>query len=929
METKAEKEAKILKFWEEKDIYAKSKKQNAKGKKFYFMDGPPYATGYIHLGTALNKSLKDIAMRSQRLQGKDVFDRPGYDTHGVPIEFQVEKELGTKTKQDIETYGVEKFVQRCKEFATKFIGTMNDEFKNLGVWMDWNNPYITLTDEYIEAIWHSFKEADKKGILYLGKYPVHVCSRCATAVAYNEIEYGKQRDTSVFVKFPVVERKNTFLIIWTTTPWTLPANTGVMAHPDVDYQEIETSEGEKWIMAKELVGKVMALLERGFTPGEEFKGKGMEGWKYVNPIAKNTKVKAENSYRVVMAPRYVTTEDGTGLVHCAPGHGKEDYDVGKQTGLAMPCPVGISGLYTEEAGKYFGKHVRSANKEIIEDLKKEGAIVGEQQYEHEYPLCWRDKTPLLMISQPQWFLKISEIQKKILKENEKTIWLPSWTQLRMKAWLEGIGDWPVSRQRYWGTPLPIWYNEETGEKIVVGSLKELEKLSGKKVRDVHKPAIDSITIPGKKGKPLKRVPEVLDVWFDSGVSSWAALEYPREKEKFKKYWPADLTIEGKDQIRGWWNSQFILSEIAFEEKPFKANMMHGMILDLSKKKMSKSVGNFISPSEVIAKFGRDTLRYYFAKFSKGEDFSYDEKEMQEVQRFFTTFGNIHTFVNQIERKKEKLRIEDKWILSKYHHLVKEVSESYNSYRFPEVVQKIEHFVVFDLSRTYIQIIRDRSEECAELLQEIRNGLLILLAPITPFLTEELWQGIRERKEVSEESIHLSTLPKSNQKKIDEKLEAEFDVALRIIERGLAERDKAKIGLRWPLASVMIAGTELIDEMKEIVARQLNVKDVKIKKGKEITVELDTVSTPELEAEGFARELARKIQAERKNAGLQKGDVIELEVFCEPAVKKMLSAHEKFLKERTNSKTLKIYDDKSAEGSIVFTVKERKIAFKFS
>lgn len=543
-------ESDVLEFWEREKIYEKSVKKNAKGKKFYMMDGPPYASGNIHMGTALNKTMKDIAMRMKRLQGYDVFDKPGYDTHGVPIELQVEKEIGSKGKEDIERYGVGKFVEKCRQFATKYIGVMNTEFRNLGVWMDWNNPYLTLDDNYIESIWGAFKAADKKGLLYLGKYPVHVCPRCETAVAFNEIEYGKQKDTSVFVKFRLKNKKNTFLIIWTTTPWTLPGNTGVMVHPDVDYQEVEVAEGERWIIAKDLVISLMSKLERGFTVKEEYKGKKMDGWEYENPLSKNLNMKLKNAYKVVLSARYVTTEDGTGLVHCAPGHGKEDFEVGKGAGLDMPSPVANNGLLTEEAGKYAGKKARVVDREIMEDLEKDGALIYKMGYEHDYPLCWRDKTPLLMISQPQWFLKVSEIQKKLLKENDKVNWVPDYMKLRMKAWLEGVGDWPVSRQRYWGTPLPIWHDEKTGEKIVIGSREELEKLSGKKKIKLHKPEIDGIEIRGKKGM-LRRVPEVLDVWFDSGVSSWAALGYPHDSARFKKYWPADFNVEGKDQFRGW------------------------------------------------------------------------------------------------------------------------------------------------------------------------------------------------------------------------------------------------------------------------------------------------------------------------------------------------------------------------------------------
>ncbi len=922
---KAEEE--VLKFWERSRIYEKSKKKNSKGKKFYFMDGPPYATGHIHMGTALNKILKDIAMRSRRLQGFDVFDRPGYDTHGVPIEMQVEKEIGSKSKQDIERYGVEKFVGKCRDYATKYISVMNSEFRNLGVWMDWENPYLTLDNNYIESIWSAFKEADKKGLLYLGKYPVHVCPRCETAVAFNEIEYGRQKDTSIFVKFPLKDRKNTSLIIWTTTPWTLPGNTGVMVHPDVIYQEVEIAEGERWIIAKDLVSSLMAKLERGFTVKKEYKGKEMRNLEYENPLAKNLNLKVYNGYKVVLSSRYVTTEEGTGLVHCAPGHGKEDYEVGKEYNLDMPSPVASDGVLTKEAGKYSGKKARVVDYEIIKDLENDGFLVYKLDYEHDYPLCWRDKSPLLMLSQPQWFLKISKIQKKLIEENDKVEWVPSYMKLRMKAWLEGIGDWPVSRQRYWGTPLPIWHDPESGEKIVVGSVDELKKLSGGKVTDLHKPGIDKIEILSKSGRKLKRVPEVLDVWFDSGVSSWAALNYPKEKQSLKRYWPADINIEGKDQFRGWWNSQIILSEITFDKKPFKSILVHGLVLDLGKRKMSKSSGNIISPQDIINKYGRDYLRYYLAKISKGEDFAFDESEFKDIQKIFTILININSFINQLENKKGKVHIEDKWILSRFNSLIEEVASSYNNYLFHEVVYKLERFLVEDLSRTYIQMIRDRSDEVFDLLNHIFSGTIKLLAPICPFITESIWKNQNKN-----ESIHLSEFPKFSRKKIDKKLEEKFALLLSIIEKGLAERDKSKINLRWPLAKASICHKKLDKEIEELLAQQLNVKKIEWKQEheKEFEVVLDTHITPELESEGFARELARKIQAERKKQGLKKGEQIAIKIYLDAESEKMIESNIIFLKGRTNSRKVEYLSNKDIpDKAVIFDIKDKKFGISFT
>lgn len=926
MQEKQDTEKQILGFWKEKKIYEKSVKKNKNGKAFYMMDGPPYATGHIHMGTALNKILKDIAMRSQRLQGKNVFDRAGYDTHGLPIEFQIEKEIGSKSKKDIEKFGVKKFIEKCKNFATKFIGVMNNEFENLGVWMDFKNPYLTLNEEYIETIWDCFKEADKKGLLYLGKYPVHVCPRCETAVAYNEIEYAKQEDISIFVKFPLKNRGNTFLIIFTTTPWTLPGNTGVMVNPDFDYEEIEV-EKEIWIMAKELVPKIMGKLKLGYTPKRTFKGKEIENLEYENPLFENLKLNVKKGYRVVLSKRYVNLEEGTGLVHCAPGHGKEDYEVGKEYGLDMPSPVNINGLLTEEAGKYANKKARIVDSEIIEDLEKDNKLIHKLKYTHEYPLCWRCKSPLLMISQPQWFLKISEIQSRLLKENIETNWIPSYMKLRMKAWLEGISDWPVSRKRYWGTPLPIWICEKCNNKIVVGSIKELEQLSKQKIKEIHKPAIDNVFLKCGCGGKMKRVEDVLDVWFDSGVSSWAALD----KNEFKKFWPPELNIEGKDQIRGWWNSQMILSEIKFDRKPFENILVHGMVLDLGKRKMSKSLGNIISPQDVINKYGRDYLRYYFAKISKGEDFAFDKSEFKEIQKVLIILTNVNNFINQLEAKKGKLKIEDRWISSRFNSLIKNVTESYNNFKFPEVVQALEQFLIPDLSRTYIQIIRERQEETYNVLDKIRVGLLKLLSPIIPFITESIWQNLRKEKIVKEESVHLCLWPKVDGKRTNENLEKEFSGALEIIEKGLCARAEAEIGLKWPLAKATIFTEEKIGrEIQEIISRQLNVKKVEIKKGK-LKIELDTKITAELETEGYAREISRNVQALRKKAGLVKKDKIELVILTDLNLKNQ----EDFIKDRTNSAKILIstemknIDEKKYKNKKEEKIKDKKIKILFN
>ena len=934
-------EKEITEFWKKNKIEEKARKNSQKNKeKYFFVDGPPYATGHIHMGTALNKILKDIALRSRRMRGLNVFDMPGYDTHGVPIEYKIEKEIGVKTKQDIEKYGVKKFVEKCREFVEKYIKIMNQEFHDLGVWMDWKNAYKTYSNEYIETIWWTFKKAYEKDLLYLGKYPIHVCPRCETAVAYNEIVHKLKEDNSIYVKFPL-EEKNKFLVIWTTTPWTLPGNTAVMVHPDFKYIEVEIPEKkETWIVAKNLAEKLMEKFGEKYKIKKTFKGKELEGEKYTNPLSKNLKVKTKNAYKIILSKRYVNLEEGTGLVHCAPGHGKEDYDSSRSYNMDVISPIEISGNLTKEAGKYSGKKARIVDKEITEDLEKDNFLICSEKYTHDYPLCWRCSSSLLMMSMPQWFFRISKIHSKLLKENEKVNWTPSWSKDRMKAWLEGISDWPISRQRYWGTPLPIWICKKCDEKIVIESAKELEKLSGKRLKDLHKPEIDDVKIKCSCSGSMKRIPEVLDVWFDSGVASWAVLNYPKEKKLFNKFWPADFNIEGPDQFRGWWNSELILSTIVFDKKPFDSIYMHGMVLDIKKKKMSKSLGNIISPQEVTKKFGRDSLRFYMSLINPGDNISYKENYFKEIGKFFNVLTNISNLIKneydlKFSEKSSAKNPEDKWIISKLNNLTKDVIENYNKYLFYKNTELISKFVLEDVSRKYIQIVRERinnnDKVVGEILNNILSSVLLLSSPIIPYLTEYLYKKMNGKNE----SIHFYNFSKPNFKKIDKKLEEKFDIVFQIIEKGLAERDKAKIGLKWPLASMIITGSkkEFYKKLEEIIKAQLNLKKIEFKspasKGTEFVIELDTKLTPELEAEGYAREISRNVQSFRKKLGLEKKDKIELLVFTDDEFKEIIEKQKEFIKERTNSekfeiKSLNVTTDKERfKNRISFKIKDKR------
>ncbi|MCX6799092.1 MAG: isoleucine--tRNA ligase [Candidatus Diapherotrites archaeon] len=903
-----EKEEEIKRFWEKKKIPDSVRRQSAKQKKpFYFMDGPPYATGHVHMGTALNKILKDVAIRSKRMQGYCVFDRPGYDTHGLPIENKVEQLLGFTGKKDIEKYGVKPFVEECKKFATQFIDVMNAEFLDLGIWMDWENPYLTLTDDYIEAIWWTFKMAHEQNLLYLGKYPVHVCPHCETAVAYNEIEYVKQTDTSIFAKFPVAGKENTFLVVWTTTPWTLPGNTGVMVHPRFDYAQIALSNGEHWIVAKDLVQKLMDVAEAGYTLEREFKGKEMEGWRYTLPIAKNLKMpEMPTAYRVILNERYVNLEDGTGLVHTAPGHGKEDFDAGTKAGLPALTPVAIDGTLTEEAGKYAGKKAREVDAEIISDLEAEGALVYKHPYTHDYPVCWRCKSPLLMLGMQQWFFKISAIQKRLVELNKETKWVPRYMQDRMHNWLEQLGDWPISRARYWGTPLPIWRCEKCGEIKVIGSVKELEKESGKKKVDLHKPEIDSVELRCKCGSAMRRIPEVLDVWFDSGVSSWAALGYPREKKLFERFWPATLNLEGPDQFRGWWNSQLILSTIAFNKKPFESILVHGLITDLDKIKMSKSRGNAVTPREVMEKHNRDALRFYLVGKSTGEDVAFDWNSFKDISRFFNTLWNSCNYASmylQLDMRKagkisaKGLAVEDRWIISKTNSLAGAVLEAFNSYNFYKATAGLDNFVLEELSRTYIKLIRGKADtpqgkkQVGKTMSYVLDSLLRLLAPITPHFSEYIFQHLRSAKMPA--SVHLLQLPAADKKLVDAELEKEMEKAKEISQAVLSLREEQKKRLRWPLRELVLV-TKTGKEFRKalpVIQTTANVKKIREATAKpaarefaekqcgEVLILLDVSADQALKDEWEFEELRRRVQEKRKEAKLQPGQEARLLVEC--------------------------------------------------
>ncbi|HTY52226.1 MAG TPA: isoleucine--tRNA ligase, partial [Methanomicrobiales archaeon] len=635
----------VREFWKREGIYRRLREMRTGGKPFFFVDGPPYTTGNIHLGTAWNKILKDAIVRYHRLKGRHVIERAGYDMHGLPIEVKVEHQLGFSSKKEIERFGIGAFIDECRRFALANEKVMSDQFRALGVWLDFDDPYLTVTPGYIEAAWWTLARAGERGMLEKGHRVVNWCPRCETAIADSEVEYWDRKDPSIFVKFQVKGRKGEFLVIWTTTPWTLPANVAAAVMPGAIYAKVRAQKDGKsevlW-MADDLVDQV---LRKGryqeFEVLDKVPGSDLVGLEYESPLAGRVPFQREYSHRVTEAD-FVTLEN-TGIVHIAPGHGWDDYLLGMKEKLPVFCPVDGTGRFTHDGGAYAGVFVKEADAMVLEDLGD--TLMAKGEVVHRYGHCWRCKTPIIFRATEQWFLKASEIREKMLAECAAVTWYPGWAgSARFYDWLKEARDWCISRQRYWGIPIPIWECGTCKHHKVIGTIAELEQLSGVKVPDPHRPHVDCITIPCSCGGTMHRVEDIFDVWFDSAVASWATLGFPGKREAFDAYWPADFITEGQDQTRGWFYSQLGASVIAFSRSPYRSVLMHGFALDAEGRKMSKSLGNVVAPEEVIGKAGVDVLRLYILSANAPwDDLKFNWEGVKTVNRTVNILWNVYRF----------------------------------------------------------------------------------------------------------------------------------------------------------------------------------------------------------------------------------------------------------------------------------------------
>src|SRR3989344_1269597 len=612
----------VLKFWEKEKIYEKLKKRNSKGKKFYFLQGPPYTSGKIHIGQAWNSSLKDMILRYKRMKGFDVWDRGGYDMHGLPTENEVQKKLKLKNKEDIEKYGVDKFVKECINFSNEHADYMSRDLWNIGVWLDYKNAYKPIEKEFISGEWAFFKKAWEQKRLYKGNKVMHWDSETETSLAKHELEYENVKDTSVFLKFKR-RGKNEYFLIWTTTPWTIPYNLAIMVNPELDYLRIKVDE-EVWIIAKALASIfVTSLLGKKYKVLEEFKGDKLEGLEYEHFFEKEMSGKYgelkkvwKNVHSIILSKEYVDTSAGTGLVHCAPGCGPEDYEVGKKYGIGAFNNLNERGEF-EDKGKFKGWKAKEDDNKFIKEFEDKGVLIVKNEIEHEYPHSWRSHKPVVFRTTEQWFLKTEDLSKELIKLNENVNWVPESSGVNYERWAENLKDNGVTRQRFWGCPVPIWVNEKDKEDIIVmGSVEELEKLTKKKFDDmsIHRPWIDKIIIE-KQGKKYKRIEDVADVWIDSGTASWNCLY--NDPKFIKEWFPADLVLEATEQTRLWFSLLQICSAVMFDKSCYKNVYTTGMIIDYQGMKMSKSLGNIISPYQVIEKYSADILRYYICGVSAG------------------------------------------------------------------------------------------------------------------------------------------------------------------------------------------------------------------------------------------------------------------------------------------------------------------------
>ena len=852
-----EREKNIVNYWNENKIFEESMQATEGNAEFSFYDGPPTANGKPHIGHILTRVMKDIVPRYKTMKGNHVLRKAGWDTHGLPVELEVEKKLGFEHKTQIEGYGIEPFIKKCKESVWQYTNEWKNMSDRVGYWCDMDNPYVTYHDDYIESEWWAIKEIHKKGLLYKGHKIVPYCPRCGTALSSHEVAQGYKdvKQTTAFVKFKVVGEDNKYILAWTTTPWTLPSNVALCMNPEFDYVEVEMEEsGEKYVLAQGLLTSVLG--EEGYRVLSVKKGTEYERTEY-EPLYTFAKEKfnfREKAYYVT-CDSYVTLSDGTGVVHIAPAFGEDDYKVGKRYNLPVVQLIDEEGKFPVGCGEFTGVGAQAADPAVIKDLKNRGLLLKPLEVTHSYPFCWRCDTPLIYYARSSWFIKVTAIKDRLIAANRSVNWMPDTIKEgRMGNFLENVLDWGLSRDRYWGTPLPVWVCEDCGEIDVIGSRKELvEKCGAKEDIELHRPYLDNLTCKCPKcGGKMSRTPEVIDCWFDSGSMPFAQYHYPFEnKELFHQTFPADFISEAVDQTRGWFYTLLVISTLLFDKAPFKNCIVLGHVNDKNGVKMSKHKGNVVDPWTVLDKQGADAVRWYFYTSSAPwlPSRFYPEAVSEAQRKYMGTLWNTYAFFclyadidkynpADYDLSKCKLSLMDKWILSKLNTLVEQVDKNLAVYNITDSARALQDFADI-LSNWYVRRGRDRywgsemTEDKAAAYTVLWNVLVTfakLTAPYTPFIAEEMYLNLVPNFfKDAPKSVHLCNFPVCDKSLVDEELEKGMDAVLDIVNLGRAARNTGNVKNRQPLAEMYVVTTRsqtLDDGLKAIALDELNIKEYK-------------------------------------------------------------------------------------------------------
>lgn len=847
----ARREEEILQYWEKADIFQKSMKNREGAKKFVFFEGPPTANGTPHPGHVLTKAMKDLIPRYKTMCGYHVGRKAGWDTHGLPVELEVEKQLGIENKQDIEKYGIENFIVKCRESVFKYEAQWREMVTRGGFWIDMNKPYVTCSNDYIESIWWILGQFWKENLLYEGHKVVPYCPRCGTALSSHEVAQGYREveDPSVYVRFAIKNQPNTSFLVWTTTPWTLISNVALAVGKDIDYVKVKLND-EFLILAK---SRLEVLKGEGEIV-ETIKGEALTGIEYHQLY---TYVKPEKKAHYVIIGDFVSTEDGSGIVHIAPAFGEDDYRVGKENDLPVIQPVGLDGKFKDEVEPWKGKFVKAADPEIIKELKTSGRLFASAKIKHTYPYCWRCDSPLIYYARHSWFIKTTAFKEEVLRNNDLINWFPAHIKEgRFLNFLENMIDWAISRDRYWGTPLPIWVCKDCNHHHLVDSIANLKEL-GKNVPDdieLHKPYVDQLELSCPKcSASMKRVPEVIDCWFDSGAMHTAQWHYPFEnKEVFAENFPADFICEAIDQTRGWFYSLLVTSTFLHKAPPYKNVVVLGHICDKNGIKMSKSKGNVLDCMSLFDKYGADAVRW--ALYSGTAPWNtrrfYEEAiadsqkrylgTLQNVYSFFVLYANIENFNPFANNMPVEERSEiDRWIISRFNHTTAEVRKAMDKYEIVWATGHMEKFVD-DLSNWYVRRSRRRfwsSQKSADqtsaflTLWEVLVGIARLTAPFTPFIAEDIYRNlVSSLDKNAPESVHLAEFPEAQEDLIDEELERKMDFIMKVVQLGRAARNEANLKVRQPLAEMKVVASDELErntlkEMEHLLQEELNIKDV--------------------------------------------------------------------------------------------------------